>query len=102
MTLVSDGAFLNDLHRRLRRMDDSISIHCKRCRTNFRDRARRVQSGYSRQCPNCDVVIFFEEHIQDENVKAALSAARRLRRALKEAEGVKTAARAAIVYDRTS
>jgi hypothetical protein len=83
-------------------MDDSVSIHCKRCRSNFRDRARRVQSGYSRQCPTCEVVIFFEDHVQDENVKAALLAARDLRRALKEAEGVKTAARAARTYDRTS
>jgi hypothetical protein len=82
-------------------MDDSISIRCKRCRCNFRDLARRVQSGYSRQCPNCEVVIFFEEHVQDENVKAALLAARNLRRALKQADGVKTAARAATIYDRT-
>jgi hypothetical protein len=83
-------------------MDDSISIHCKRCRSNFRDRARRVQSGYSRQCPTCEVIIFFEDHVQDENVKAALLAARNLRRALKEAEGVKITARAARTYDRTS
>jgi hypothetical protein len=47
------------------------------------------------------VIIFFEEHVQDENVKAALLAARNLRRALKEADGVKTAARAATIYDRT-
>ena len=83
-------------------MDDSISIRCKRCRCNFRDLARRVQSGYSRQCPNCEVVIFFEEHVQDENVKAALLAARNLRRAWKEAEGVKIITRAARTYDRTS
>jgi hypothetical protein len=61
-----------------------------------------VQSGYSRQCPTCEVIIFFEDHVQDENVKAALSAARNLRRALKEAEGVKITARAARTYDRTS
>ena len=84
------------------RMDDSVSIHCTRCRTNFRDRARRVQSGYSRQCPGCEVVIFFEEHVNDKNVQAALLAARNLRRALKEIEGVKTAARSARTYDRTS
>jgi hypothetical protein len=83
-------------------MDDSISIHCKRCRSNFRDLARRVQTGYSRQCPSCEVVIFFEEHVQDTNVKAALSAARNLRRVLKEAEQVKAAPRAPRVYDRNS
>jgi hypothetical protein len=83
-------------------MDDSIPIKCKRCQCTFRDRARRVQSGYSRQCPSCEVVIFFEEHVQDANVKTALLDARNLRRALKEAEGMKVITRAARTYDRTS
>jgi hypothetical protein len=61
-----------------------------------------VQSGYSRQCPSCEVVIFFEEHVSDENVKNALLAARNLRRALKESEGVKAAVRSARIYDRSS
>jgi hypothetical protein len=39
-------------------MDDSVQITCTRCRSTFRDRARRVQSGYSRQCPNCEVIIW--------------------------------------------
>ena len=95
-----EATLLNDFHRNV--IDDSISIHCKRCRCNFRDRARRVQSGYSRQCPSCEVVIFFEEHVSDENVKSALLAARNLRRALKESEGVKVAARSARIYDRSS
>ena len=67
-------------------MSDSVQIRCTRCRCNFRDRARRLQSGYSRQCPNCEVIIFFEEGSMDANVQAALSAARKLRRVLKEAE----------------
>ena len=67
-------------------MSDSVQIRCTRCRCNFRDRARRLQSGYSRQCPNCEVIIFFEEGSMDANVQAALLAARKLRRVLKEAD----------------
>jgi DNA-directed RNA polymerase subunit RPC12/RpoP len=65
-------------------MSDSVQIRCTRCRATFRDRARRLQFGYSRQCPNCEVLIFFEEGSSDVNVQAALLAARRLRRALLE------------------
>jgi hypothetical protein len=96
------NGILNGFHRILRRMDDSVAIHCKRCRGNFRDRARRLLPGYSRQCPSCEVVIFFEDHVNDENVQLALRAARNLRRKLKEAEGVKPAARSRRTYDRTS
>jgi DNA-directed RNA polymerase subunit RPC12/RpoP len=65
-------------------MPDSVQIRCTRCRSTFRDRARRLQFGYSRQCPNCEVLIFFEEGSSDVNVQAALLAARRLRRVLLE------------------
>jgi len=81
-------------------MSDSVQIHCKRCRSNFRDRARRVQPGYSRQCPSCEVVIFFEESSSDNNVKTALLAALRLRRVLRESEGAKPVAKPETVYDR--
>jgi hypothetical protein len=39
-------------------MDDSVQIKCNRCKNVFRDRARRLQNGYSRQCPGCEVVLF--------------------------------------------
>ena len=84
------------------RMDESVQIHCTRCRATFRDRARRVQSGYSRQCPNCEVIVFFEESSNDKNIKAALLAASKLRRALREAENVRPAAPQAPTYTRTS
>jgi hypothetical protein len=61
-----------------------------------------LQPGYARQCPNCEVVIFFEESASDKNVKKALLAARRLRRVLREQDEVKPAARPPAVYDRTS
>jgi hypothetical protein len=83
-------------------MPDSVQIHCKRCRSTFRDRARRLQPGYSRQCPNCEVVIFFEESSSDRNVQTALLAASRLRRVLREAESVKPVAPPAVIYDRSS
>jgi NAD-dependent SIR2 family protein deacetylase len=83
-------------------LDDSVQIHCKRCRATFRDRARRLRPGYSRQCPSCEVVIFFEESSNDKNVHTALQTARNVRRMLREAEGVKKVAKPATVYDRSS
>ena len=67
-------------------MEDSVQIRCTKCKASFRDRARRVQSGYSRQCPNCEVLIFFEEGAIDRNVQRALIDAKRLRSALRAAE----------------
>jgi hypothetical protein len=82
--------------------DDSVQIHCTRCKSIFRERAKRLQPGYSRQCPNCEVIIFFEESASDKNVQRALLAARRLRRVLREEEEVRPTTRPAPVYDRSS
>ena len=67
-------------------MDDSVQVCCTRCRNVFRERARRVQSGYSRQCPCCEVVLSFEETSPDKNIKRALASARGLRKVLREIE----------------
>jgi hypothetical protein len=48
------------------------------------------------------VIIFFEESSNDKNVQNALFAARKMRRVLKDADGVKTAAKQAPTYTRTS
>jgi DNA-directed RNA polymerase subunit RPC12/RpoP len=65
-------------------MDDTVQIRCTRCKSQFRDRARRVHAGYSRQCPQCEVLIFFEESSADKNVQRALLEARRMRLAVQE------------------
>ena len=83
-------------------MSDTVQIRCTRCKSMFRERARRLQPGYSRQCPNCEVIVFFEESSSDKNVQEALLAARRKRRVLRDAEDVKVGARQATVYDRSS
>jgi DNA-directed RNA polymerase subunit RPC12/RpoP len=83
-------------------MDDSIQLRCSRCNSNFRDRARRIQSGYARECPNCNVLIFFESESHDEHIKRALKAAHKLRRLLAAAESEKPSARQALTYNRTS
>jgi hypothetical protein len=82
-------------------MSDTVQIRCTRCRSNFRGRARRLQPGYSKQCPNCEVIIFFEESSSDKNVQEALLAARRLRRVLREADEVKPVEKQAPTYTRT-
>jgi hypothetical protein len=69
-------------------MDDSVQIKCHRCKTAFRDRARRLQNGYSRQCPSCEVVLFFDEDSHDAGVKTAMRTARQLRKQLREFEAV--------------
>lgn len=63
-------------------MDDTIQIRCSRCKNKFRDRAKKIIVGYSRQCPQCEVLIFFEDSSPKEEVQEALIAAQRLRKAL--------------------
>jgi DNA-directed RNA polymerase subunit RPC12/RpoP len=83
-------------------MDDSIQVRCSRCNANFRDRARRIQNGYARECPGCNALIFFESESHDENIKRALKAAHKLRRLLAAAEGEKPSRREAPTYGRMS
>lgn len=67
-------------------MDDSVQIKCNRCKGVFRDRATRLQNGYSRQCPSCEVVLFFDEDSQQPNIKSAMRTARHLRKQMRELE----------------
>jgi DNA-directed RNA polymerase subunit RPC12/RpoP len=83
-------------------MDDTIQIRCTRCKSSFRDRAKRIRGGYTRECPRCNVLIFFESESPDENIKRALKAAHRMRRALAAFEGEKPAPKPAPTYVRTS
>jgi phage FluMu protein Com len=83
-------------------MDDTIQIRCSRCNSGFRDRARRVRSGYTRECPSCNILIFFESESHDEHIKRALKAAHKMRRLLAEAEDVTPSTKEAPTYVRTS
>jgi hypothetical protein len=67
-------------------MDDAVQIRCRRCKTVFRERARRLQNGFSRQCPCCEVMLFFDEDSNDPNIKRPMRAARKMRTALREEE----------------
>src|SRR5262249_59649791 len=67
-------------------MDDTVQVKCTRCKCAFRERARRLQNMYSRQCPTCEVVVFFDEDSPDANIKYAMRVARRVRKELREAE----------------
>ncbi|MDA9437334.1 hypothetical protein [Bradyrhizobium sp. CCBAU 51627] len=70
----------------------SVQIQCTRCKTIFRDRAGRLQDGYSRQCPCCEVVLFFADDAQHPFIKRAMRSARQVRKELREAEAVRLAA----------
>ena len=67
-------------------MDDCVQVKCTKCKSTFRERARRLQNGYSRQCPNCEVVLFFDEDSPDAHIKRTMSTARRVRKELREAQ----------------
>ena len=69
-------------------MEDSVQIRCTRCKNVFRDRAMRLQNGYTRQCPGCEIVLFFDEDSHDPNIKRAMRTARRVRKELRESEDV--------------
>jgi len=63
-----------------------------RCKGVFRDRAGRLQDGYSRQCPSCEVVLFFAEDSQHPFTKRAMRNARTARKEQREAKVVRPAA----------
>ncbi|QOZ53172.1 hypothetical protein XH90_18705 [Bradyrhizobium sp. CCBAU 53338] len=71
---------------------NSVQIQCTRCKTMFRDRAGRLQDGYSRQCPSCEVVLFFAEDSTHPFIKRAMKNARRARKEQREAEEIRIAA----------
>jgi hypothetical protein len=58
--------------------------------------------GYARECPNCNVLIFFESESHNEHIKRALKAAHKMRRLLAQTEQVKPSPEEAPKYDRTS
>ena len=72
-------------------MDDTVQIRCHRCKGAFRDKARRVRSGYSRQCPSCETVIFFDDGTIDKSIQRSLREARQVRKELRELEMIKVA-----------
>ena len=83
-------------------MMDSVQIRCTKCKGVFRDRARRLQNGFSRQCPTCEVVLFFDEDSHEANIKRAMKTARRLRALLREAEAAEMMTRPAAGGRRSS
>ena len=69
-----------------------IQIQCMRCKTVFRDRAGRMRDGYSRQCPSCEVVLFFAEDSPNPQVKLAMKRARRARKEQRELDMARASA----------
>lgn len=80
----------------------SVQIQCTRCKGVFRDRAGRLQDGYSRQCPGCEVVLFFAEDSQHPFIKRAMRDARKVRKELREAQAARRLAPEAAATSRSS
>jgi hypothetical protein len=76
-------------------VDDSIQVRCTRCKSKFRDKARRIRDGYSRQCPSCECMVFFIEGSPNKDVQAALREAERVRKLLRQEEFEKVMSRSA-------
>ena len=79
-------------------IDDTVLVRCTRCKSKFRDKARRLRDGYSRQCPACEWIVFFLDGSPNADIHDALREAERVRKALREEEdnkAVRPAARAA-------
>ena len=75
-------------------IEDTVQICCSKCKSKFRDKARRVLSGYSRQCPSCERMIFFEDGSPNNDIHEALREAARVRKVLREEEPEKIVSRA--------
>jgi DNA-directed RNA polymerase subunit RPC12/RpoP len=65
-------------------MDDSIQITCSTCKASFRDYAGRLHNGYERECPRCNVLIFFDTESSDLEMNRALTNASRVRNTIAE------------------
>ena len=70
-------------------VDETIQVRCSRCKDKFRDRARRVRDGYSRQCPSCERMLFFIDGSPNKDIHDALRQAERVRKLLRDAEDQK-------------
>jgi hypothetical protein len=70
-------------------VDETIQVRCSRCKGKFRDKARRVRDGYSRQCPSCERMLFFIEGSPNKDANDALREAHRVRKLLNQAENEK-------------
>jgi hypothetical protein len=82
-------------------MTDEVRVKCPRCKGVFRERARRLTSGHTRQCSGCDTVIFFEDGSPIPEVKAAMKEARDIRRTMREEESPAQKVDAAFVFKRS-
>jgi hypothetical protein len=75
-------------------VDDSILVRCTRCKSKFRDKARRIRDGYSRQCPSCESMVFFMEGSANRDIHEAMREAERVRKALRQEEAERVFKRA--------
>ena len=65
-------------------IEDTVQIRCSRCKSKFRDKARRVVNGYSRQCPSCESMIFFAEDTANPDIRVAVRQAAQVRKEFRE------------------
>ena len=80
-------------------IDETIQVRCSRCKLKFRDKARRVRDGYSRQCPSCERLLFFVDGSPVKDITDALREAQRVRKLLIQEQDSKAIRPAATVTE---
>jgi hypothetical protein len=80
-------------------IDETIQVRCSRCKLKFRDKARRVRDGYSRQCPSCERMLFFIDGSPNQDINHALREAERVRKLLRQEQDRKVSKPAPIAAE---
>jgi DNA-directed RNA polymerase subunit RPC12/RpoP len=60
-------------------MSDRIRVKCSKCAGQFNEPMRRIRADAEIACPLCKTPIVFKSGSEDENIRRALSAARKAR-----------------------
>ena len=80
-------------------VEETIQVRCARCKVKFRDKARRVRDGYSRQCPSCERMLFFIDGSPNQDINHALREAERVRKLLRQEQDQKVSRPAPIAAE---
>lgn len=83
-------------------VDSTFLVRCTRCKGKFRDDARRVRSGYSRQCPCCERMMFFEDGSPNRDIDRALKTAELVRKTVRHQQDEEFARRIAQLQEQES
>jgi uncharacterized C2H2 Zn-finger protein len=59
-------------------MNDKIKIRCPACKQVFREKANKVRDGVQLNCPNCCKLLTLNRDTEDPYIRRALKAAKEI------------------------